>query len=275
MIENNLRANKHIRYIHRDNESIDAFRSNPNIRISEEDDILMVFNNGYYGPVFLVLDYRNNHIFEYTDEIDNPEWQKMIIIKNLKHVKPLIEYLQQSIFTFNYLTNPASELEFRLTTSSHGVYIVRLDGPDHFVIFHRQGDGQIVSSDRFAFKDIPDVDAFDIELLKLVNFEYEICNDNKLGGIKFTKKGQNFGISYQNKHEIQYRLAEHAKDQVYQHTCHDSYYRLEFMLIFEYRRISDRNLKHWIRILQKCYLPEYSKTLLSNLEKNVPFLKWK
>lgn len=272
MIENNLRANKHIHYTYTDKDLIDSLRSNQGI--PERQDIIMAFNSGYYGPDFLVLDYENNAVFEYTD-IDASDWVKKIKIPNLSHFKPLIEYLKSSIFTFDYRVNPVEELEFCLTTYGHATYTLSLDGPNQYVIVHRQADGQVVSSDRFAFKDIKDVNAFDIEFLKLLSFEHEIRNDNSGVTIVLKKQNQHFEITYRRSGGFKSCFADLTKNQIYQMTSEDKRNTLEFMLIFSDKEISDLYLKQWMRVLQMCYIPEYNKTLLSNLEKNTPFLKWK
>ena len=272
MIENNLRANKHIHYTYTDKDLIDSLRSNQGI--PERQDIIMVFNSGYYGPDYLVLDYENNAVFEYTD-IDASDWVKKIKIPNLSHFKPLVEYLKSSIFTFDYRINPSEELEFCLTTYGHATYTLRLDGSDHYAIIYRQADGQAVSSDRFAFKDIADADAFDIELIKLTNFEYEVRNDRRNISIILNKAGQHFDIIYRNVDSYKACPADLSKNQIYQVTKSSQQHSLEFMLIFSDKEISDLFLKQWIRVTQLIHLPTFNDILLENLKNNKPFLEWK
>lgn len=273
MIENNLRANKHFRYILTDHEAVDEFKSNN--QISDEKDILMVFNGGYYGPIFLVFDYQNNHVFEYTDEVDNSEWKKMIVVKDLKEAQPLIKLLQRSVFTFDYKINPAGYLEFRLTTLNHGVYKIELNGPTAYTIDYRQSDGRINSCEVFSFKEITDTSAFDNELIKLMNFEYEIDNDNAGVAIVLKKQNQHFNITYRKGAGLQHHFADLSKNQIYQVVSGQQHQTLEFMLNFKDKKITDLYLKQWVCIMQKCYLPEYNDILLSNLQNNVPFLEWK
>lgn len=273
MVENNLRANKHLRYILTDHEAVDEFKSNN--QISDEKDILMVFNGGYYGPVFLVFDYQNNHVFEYTDEVDNSEWKKMMVVKDLKGVKPLIKLLQRSIFTFDYKINSAGYLGFCLTTYNHGTYTIELNGPNTYTLDYRQSDGRITSSEAFSFEEITDTSAFDNALIKLFNFEYEICNDDTATAIVLKKQNQHFNITYRKGMSFQHHFADLSKNQIYQVVSGKQHQTLEFMLNFKDKEITDLYLKQWVCIMQKCYLPEYDDILLSNLQNNVPFLEWK
>lgn len=272
MIENNLRANKHIHYTYTDKDLIDSLRSNQGI--PENQDIIMAFNSGCYGPDYLVFDYENNAVFEYTD-IDAKDWVKMIKIPNLARYTRLVEYLKSSIFTFDYRVNPSEELEFRLTTLDHGTYTVRLDGEDDFAVIYRLVDGQPISSNRFAFDDIVDVDAFDIELIKLTNFEYEVRNDRRNISITLRKVGQNFDIIYHSVDRCKTCPADLSKNKIYQLTKSSQQHSLEFMLIFNNKEITDLYLKQWIKVTQLIHLPTFNDILLENLKNNKPFLEWK
>nr|DAO09486.1 MAG TPA: hypothetical protein [Caudoviricetes sp.] len=273
MSENNLRANKHFRYILTDYEAVDEFKSNN--QISDEKDILMTFNGGYYGPVFLVFDYQNNHVFEYTDEVDNSEWKKMVVVKDLKGAEPLIKLLQRSIFTFDYKINSAGYLGFCLKTYNHGVYTIELNGSNAYTIDYRQSDGRLNSCEVFSFEEIPDTSAFDNALIKLFNFEYEICNDNTGTAIVLKKQNQHFNITYRKNAGFQHCFADLSKNQIYQVVSGQQHHTLEFMLNFKDKKITDLYLKQWVCIMQKCYLSEYDDILLSNLQNNTPFLEWK
>lgn len=272
MIKNNLRANKHIHYTWTDADLLNTLRENH--RIPESHDIIMTFNQGYYLPDYLVLDYENNIVYEYTD-IDAKDWTKKIKIPNLDRFKRLVEYLKSSIFTFDYRIGPSEELEFRLTTDDYGTYTVGIDGENSFIIVYRLADGKVVSSDRFAFDDIPSANAFDMELIKLTNFEYEVRNDRRNISIILKKQGQNFDIIYRSVDHCKYNTADLSKNKIYQITKSSQQHSLEFMLLFNDKEITDLYLKQWIKMTQLIHLPTYNDILLDNLKNNVPFLKWK